>query len=99
MAMSNSPRRSFGICCSSPIKTQTAIADNGPGFPEEKLQVLNQKVTEFQYNSTQVGVDNIKYRMYLIYGGEAQLYFYNKPLGGAVTEMLLPERKYEFTDC
>ena len=76
-----------------------SIADNGPGFPEEKLQVLNQKVTEFQYNSTQVGVDNIKYRMYLIYGGEAQLYFYNKPLGGAVTEMLLPERKYEFTDC
>lgn len=75
-----------------------SITDNGPGFPEEKLKVLNERVTEFQYNSKQVGVDNIKYRMYLIYKEQARLYFYNRPSGGAATEILLPETENEYTD-
>lgn len=43
----------------------------------------------------QVGVDNIKYRIYLLYGDKAKLYFYNSPAGGAVTEILLPQVMFE----
>ena len=74
------------------------ISDNGEGYPQQMLSQLNQSVTEFQYQSAHVGVDNIKYRIYLLYGDRAKLCFYNKPNGGAVTEILLPEEAYEHTD-
>lgn len=67
------------------------ISDNGEGFPREKLEEFNAPVTEFCYNSRHVGIDNIKYRIYLMYGKRAQLFFYNAPSGGAVAELLLPE--------
>ena len=79
--------------------TKIHITDNGEGYRPEQLEQLNRPVTEFQYHSMQVGVDNIKYRIYLLYGEKAKLYFYNSPTGGAVTEILLPQRyKDEHTD-
>ena len=79
--------------------TRIHITDNGEGYRPEQLEQLNRPVTEFQYHSMQVGVDNIKYRIYLLYGEKAKLYFYNSPTGGAVTEILLPQRyKDEHTD-
>ena len=41
------------------------ISDNGDGYQSKQLERMNQSVTEFQYHSAQVGVDNIKYRIYL----------------------------------
>lgn len=67
------------------------ISDNGEGYPEKKLEEFNAEVTEFCYNSRHVGIDNIKYRIYLMYRKQAQLFFYNAPSGGAVAELLLPE--------
>ena len=76
--------------------TRIHISDNGEGYRPERLEQLNRLVTEFQYHSMQVGVDNIKYRIYLLYGEKAKLYFYNSPTGGAVTEILLPQKdKFE----
>lgn len=76
--------------------TRIHISDNGEGYRPERLEQLNRPVTEFQYHSMQVGVDNIKYRVYLLYGEKAKIYFYNSPTGGAVTEILLPQRdKFE----
>ena len=76
--------------------TRIHISDNGEGYRPEQLEQLNRPVTEFQYHSMQVGVDNIKYRVYLLYGEKAKIYFYNSPTGGAVTEILLPQRdKFE----
>lgn len=69
-----------------------SVSDNGEGFQEDKLEKLNRRVTEFQYHSTQVGVDNLKYRLNLIYGDTACLFMYNKPAGGAITEILIPEK-------
>ena len=75
--------------------TRIHITDNGEGYRPEQLEQLNRPVTEFQYHSMQVGVDNIKYRIYLLYGDKAKLYFYNSPAGGAVTEILLPQVMFE----
>ena len=74
------------------------ISDNGEGYQPQRLEELNRPVTQFQYHSRQVGVDNIKYRIYLLYGERARLYFYNSPTGGAVTEILLPREENEHTD-
>lgn len=68
------------------------IADNGDGYQPQQLERLNRPVTEFQYHSAQVGIDNMKYRIYLLYGKGARLYFFNSPAGGAATEILLPQR-------
>ena len=69
------------------------ISDNGKGYPEERLEELNAPVTEFRYHSRHVGIDNVKYRIYLMYGERAQLFFYNGPSKGAVAELLLPKRE------
>lgn len=75
-----------------------SITDNGKGYGTEQLEQLNQPVREFQYCSAHVGVDNIKYRIFLMYGERAKLYFYNSPAGGAVTEILLPQEENESAD-
>ncbi|MCM1190574.1 MAG: histidine kinase [bacterium] len=75
------------------------IEDNGEGYPPEKLPGLNRPVTQFKYHSEHVGIDNIKYRTFILYGEKARICFYNNPSGGAVTELLLPEVKdYESVD-
>lgn len=74
------------------------ITDNGEGYSPEVTEQLNRPVKEFQYHSRHVGVDNIKYRIFLLYGEKAKLYFYNSPAGGAVTEILLPQEKNESAD-
>lgn len=71
------------------------ISDNGTGYRPEELEQLNRPIREFQYHSGHVGVDNIKYRIFLLYEERARLYFYNSPAGGAVTEILLPQVEHE----
>lgn len=69
------------------------IQDNGDGFKEEQLGALNSPVEHFQYHSRNVGIDNVKYRLHLMYGKRAKTYFYNDPGGGAVSELILPQIK------
>ncbi len=71
------------------------VSDNGEGYPEEKLEELNAPVTQFCYHSRHVGIDNIKYRIYLMYKGQAQIFFYNGPSCGAVAELLIPASNEE----
>ena len=79
--------------------TRIRISDNGAGYPENVLADLNREVTDFAYSSQHVGIDNVRYRLSLLYGDRAKIYFYNAPFGGAVTEMTLPETEYESSDC
>ncbi len=73
------------------------ISDNGDGYPSEYLEVLNQPVTEFEYHSEHVGIENLKYRIKLYYGENAKIYFYNAAFGGAVTEITLGGILDEYT--
>lgn len=65
------------------------ISDNGPGYPEKLLARLNRSISEFEYKSEHVGIDNLKYRIYLLCGKDVSYRFYNSPLGGAVTELFI----------
>ncbi len=81
-------------------KLSICISDNGTGYPDEMLEELNRPVTDFQFRSYHVGIDNLKYRIYLMYQEAANWYFYNSPYGGAISEVTLPEVKteHEFAD-
>ena len=68
------------------------IKDNGEGYSAEKLGALNRPADKFQYHSENVGIDNVKYRLHLMYGAGAKVIFYNDNSGGAVTELLIPDR-------
>lgn len=78
--------------------TRIRISDNGAGYPENVLADLNREVTDFAYSSQHVGIDNVRYRLSLLYGDRANIYFYNAPFGGAVTEMTVPGAEYESSD-
>lgn len=78
--------------------TRIRISDNGTGYPENVLADLNREVTDFAYSSQHVGIDNVRYRLSLLYGDRAKIYFYNAPFGGAVTEMTVPGTEYESSD-
>lgn len=73
------------------------VTDNGPGYPEALLSVLNQPLQEFRFNSEHVGIQNLKYRCRLLYGGREHFLFYNAPSGGAVTEIIVPVDREEET--
>lgn len=66
------------------------IKDNGPGYQEDKIAELNQPIEKIHYTSQHVGIDNIRYRMKILYGDRAKIYFYNTLTHGAATEILLP---------
>lgn len=66
--------------------------DNGPGYPKELLEVINQK-NPTEKEGMGVGVINLQSRIRLFYGDSASWFFENQ--GGAVSELILPEEKEE----
>jgi two-component system sensor histidine kinase YesM len=64
------------------------ITDNGNGFSQEVLEQLNTQ-TPYQYSENNVGIANIRQRLFLIYGEKAMLQC-NNLIEGAQSEMILP---------
>ncbi|MDO5424184.1 MAG: histidine kinase [Eubacteriales bacterium] len=64
-----------------------SIRDNGPGYPEEVLHMLNQEEPS-EEQSLGVGILNLQSRIRLSYGADASWYFENS--GGACSELILP---------
>lgn len=72
-------------------RTIIYVSDNGNGFSKEDLEEYNKPVEQFEYKSNQVGIDNFKYRMKLLYDKKASFAFYNNDEGGAVSEITIWE--------
>lgn len=64
------------------------ITDNGNGFSQEVLKKLNSHTT-VQYTEDNVGIANIRQRLYLIYGDKGVLQC-NNTAEGAQCEVILP---------
>jgi two-component system sensor histidine kinase YesM len=64
------------------------ITDNGNGFSQDVLEQLNAQ-TPYQYSENNVGIANIRQRLYLLYGEKAILQC-NNLMEGAQSEMILP---------
>jgi two-component system sensor histidine kinase YesM len=65
------------------------VTDNGAGYTAQAINELNaEPVGDFdQYN---VGINNLKRRMKIIFQGDCHIVFYNAPNCGAVTVIYLP---------
>ena len=66
------------------------MRDNGPGYPDELLEVINQE-NPVEKDGLGVGVINLQKRIRLFYGDRASWYFENR--GGAVSELILTEER------
>ncbi len=69
-----------------------SVHDNGIGFDEEHLQMLN-GTSWLQKNDGHVGLQNVVRRFRLLYGDHFSIAFYNQ--NGAMIEMFLPAEKQE----
>lgn len=69
---------------------KTVIRDNGGGFPPEYLDEFQAvDPSKMVYRKNRIGITNISYRLWLIYGGRASLRVYNEG-SRAVIEITQP---------
>ncbi|MCF0136543.1 MAG: histidine kinase [Lachnospiraceae bacterium] len=67
------------------------ITDNGLGFSEEALNALNKAdPSDLQYRRNHIGISNVRYRLWLLYGSLASVEFSNDE-GNAVVHIRYPE--------
>lgn len=66
------------------------IQDNGPGFNEDILNVLNNHQALASEGGSRVGIRNTIERLSFLYGNEYELNFSNNADKGACIELLLP---------
>lgn len=69
---------------------EIVISDNGSGFSEEILSMLQTGRYFTQQNDEHLGIRNVYHRMQIIYGRESKLEFYNQLDTGAVVRLVLP---------
>ncbi len=69
------------------------VSDNGKGFDPAVLGQLNDQ-SPHQYSEHNVGLNNIRQRLFLIYGGAAMIQFNNADEShGSICEVIVPARK------
>lgn len=66
------------------------VRDNGPGYPPEVLRALEAKRPLGSDPTKHIGIRNLRARLRLLYGEQAELQFGNNPEGGAFCRLLLP---------
>lgn len=62
------------------------MKDNGQGYGKEILDEINGQTETGKKN---IGINNLKRRCQILYGGKVEFTFYNS--NGAVSEMIFPE--------
>lgn len=66
-----------------------SVTDNGEGFSDEKLRLLNGAEPENIYQGEKIGIVNVKHRLQILYQGEGMISFSNNIQGGHI-EIFIP---------
>jgi len=66
------------------------ISDNGEGFSDEVLEMLDRRERVIDDRGKHIGIFNVLQRLHFIYGGRTGAKFYNSETHGAVVEIELP---------
>jgi two-component system, sensor histidine kinase YesM len=78
------------------------VTDNGIGMDEDRLQYVKQRLSEVKVNSSLItedtntdlfGIRNVKARLLLYYGEQADLQFESKKFQGTVVRIFIPLEK------
>lgn len=68
------------------------IRDDGEGFTKEMLEELNSAdPTQLQYRKYHIGIANVRYRLWLVYGDDAEVCFRNEG-SDAVVQVCFPAK-------
>lgn len=91
------PEHFWAICLSAETltdheesKLRIVISDNGKGYPKDVLDAIDGGFEIDRDPEKRIGIINVKQRLNLMYGKRAGLKLYNRPEGGAVSEIILP---------
>lgn len=68
---------------------QIHLSDNGAGYPEEILNAINRPVNGI-FDQSNVGINNLKRRMSILYEDNSYMIFFNLPAGGACSIISVP---------
>lgn len=70
------------------------VKDNGRGIPPEKIAFLNRAPDgEMEIKTRHVGIDNLKFRLYLLYkGAHTNLNYASTPGRGTTVDLTLPDK-------
>lgn len=68
---------------------QIHCSDNGVGYSQEVLESINQDLTS-GFDSYNVGINNLRRRMAIVYKNNCHTAFYNLPSGGACSVIFIP---------
>ncbi|MDV4150357.1 sensor histidine kinase [Clostridium sp. AL.422] len=72
------------------------ISDNGVGIDKDKLDYINQKLSEYKnVNKRSIGISNVNERIKLFYGEEYGLYILSTVDVGTKVIILLPSKKID----
>lgn len=71
------------------------IRDNGDGYSAKQLEEWNSEDPHPGMTTNHIGINNLRYRIRLLFGDKGKVVFYNSPGGGAVTEIILPAKEVE----
>ena len=71
------------------------IRDNGDGYSAKQLEEWNSEEPHPGMTTNHIGINNLRYRIRLLFGEKGKVVFYNSPGGGAVTEIILPAKEVE----
>ena len=77
---------------------QINIRDNGEGFSESILPVLQRYEKLVNETGNHIGIYNVCQRLEILYNKRAEVKFFNAPEGGAVVEIYLPNESGKLTD-
>lgn len=66
-----------------------SVADNGNGYGKEQLTGKNESDRRIVNNKEHTGIDNLRSRLWLLYGDKAKMILYNGATGGAVAEIYI----------
>ena len=67
------------------------LSDNGGGYTEEVLESINNSQADL-FADQHVGINNLRHRVSILYGGECHMAFYNENegKGGAHSVIYIP---------
>jgi two-component system sensor histidine kinase YesM len=79
---------------SDPSMMEFTISDNGHGFPVEIFEVFAaEKIYTDKHGREHIGIWNMRKRLKLLYGENAQMSIHNQAGGGALVRMSIPLRE------